>query len=160
MLLLNSPYMCVEVGDALFLDHHIASIYNLFAHPQHLQRTPWTPGLPGLLTRGIISSTSTIDNIVVAFVCNSRILYVVIELYVLHCEFETAAPVIPDSFMSGCAPHLRYLELERTASHFQDCRNYCLSNIYLPLTLSNFIFLLILIPDILHPRRWSPESLC
>jgi hypothetical protein len=30
----------------------------------------------------------------------------------LHCEDKTA-PVIPDSFMDGCAPRLRYLELER-----------------------------------------------
>jgi hypothetical protein len=30
----------------------------------------------------------------------------------LHCEDETA-PVIPNSFMGGCAPHPRYLEFGR-----------------------------------------------
>jgi len=33
---LRVAYMCVEVGDALFLDHHITSNCNLFTHPQHL----------------------------------------------------------------------------------------------------------------------------
>jgi F-box-like len=92
----------------------------------------WPP-LP-LLIQGAISSTSSVDNIVVALGRSSRICS--IELYgfsgwqlekvlsamqqpfpemvylLLHCEEETA-PVILDSFMSGSAPRLRYLELER-----------------------------------------------
>jgi hypothetical protein len=91
------------------------------------------PALP-LLIQGITSSTSNIDNIAVALGRNSRISS--IELYgfsgrqlekvmtamrrpfpemvylLLRCEDETT-PVVLDSFMGGCAPRLRYLELER-----------------------------------------------
>jgi hypothetical protein len=128
--------MCVEVGDALFLDHDIAWICNLFAYPpQHLQRTQWTPGLPGLSSfrASFLRHQASITSFV-ALVRSSRICS--IELYgfsgwqlekvlpamrqpfsemaylLLHCEDDTA-PVIPDSFISGCAPRLRYLELER-----------------------------------------------
>jgi F-box-like len=91
------------------------------------------PALP-LLIQGTTSSTSSVDNIFVALGHSTRIRG--IELcglsgrqlekvlpemrrpfpemvhLLLHCEDETA-PIIPDSFMGGCAPHLRYLELER-----------------------------------------------
>ena len=91
------------------------------------------PALP-LLIQGTISSTLSVENIVAALAHRSRICG--IELYgfpgwqlekvllamrqsfpemvylLLHCEDETA-PVVPDFFMGGCAPRLRYLELER-----------------------------------------------
>jgi hypothetical protein len=111
LLLLNVQlaYKCVEVqvGDALFLDHHIVWIRSPATSTKDTVDA-WA-GRP-LLTQGIISSTSSADNIVVAFVRSSYICS--IELFVLHCEFETA-PVIRDSFIIGCVPRLRYLELER-----------------------------------------------
>ena len=74
-------YMCVEVGGGLFLDHRIASIIcNLFSHPQLLQRTQWTPGLPGL---------SSFRASVLRYQVS------VTSLLRLYCEGETA-PVIPD----------------------------------------------------------------
>src|SRR5216684_7321064 len=34
--------MCVENGEASFLDHHTASICKFFVHPKHPQGTHWT----------------------------------------------------------------------------------------------------------------------
>ncbi len=90
------------------------------------------PALP-LLIQGMISSTSSVDDIIVALGHSGRVWS--IELYgfsawqlekvlptmqqpfpeitnlLLHCEDETA-PVILDSFMGRYVPRLRYLELE------------------------------------------------
>jgi hypothetical protein len=119
-------FMSVEVGDALFLDHDIARICNLFAHPPHLQRTQWTPGLPGLSSfrASFFRHQASIKSFV-ALVRSSRICS--IELFgfsgcqlekvlpamrqpfsemvylLLHCEDDTA-PVIPDSLHQRMCP--------------------------------------------------------
>jgi len=78
---LRVAYMCVEVGDALFSYHHITSICNLFTHPQHLQRTQWTPGLPGLSFRAsFLRHQASITSLLRL---SATVTYVVIELYVL-----------------------------------------------------------------------------
>ncbi len=89
------------------------------------------PALP-LLIRGMISSTSSVDDIVVALGHSNRVCEVhlletgrrqleeisaamqmpfpeMTNLF-LHCEDETP-PVIPDSFLGGSAPRLRVFEL-------------------------------------------------
>ena len=108
----------------------------------HLVCTPATPAkgtldvwptLP-LLIQGTISSTSSVDDIAVAFGRSSRICSAELGgflgwqlenvlptmrqpfsemVYLLLCFEDETAPVISDSFMGGCAPRLQYLELER-----------------------------------------------
>ncbi len=97
------------------------------------------PALPLVIEAGILSSTK-FDNIMAAFKCSDRVckidlrfVYVekweweeiftalqqpfpgLIDLRLRATKFEDSdlAPVNPDSFLGGSAPHLRYLDLER-----------------------------------------------
>ena len=42
----NRWFMSVNDGEALYFNHHIASICNFIVHPKHRQRTDWTSGQP------------------------------------------------------------------------------------------------------------------
>ena len=44
----NCWHTCVDDGELSFLDHHVASICDLFARPEHLQEPHWTSGPPCL----------------------------------------------------------------------------------------------------------------
>jgi hypothetical protein len=94
--------MCVEVGRDVFGSPHRVDHLQLVCTPATSAKDTvdaW-PAWP--LIQGIISSTSSVGNIVVALVRSNRICS--IELYVLHCEDETA-PVIHLSII----PHSGYI---------------------------------------------------
>jgi hypothetical protein len=44
----NRWYTCVDDGDPSFLDHHVASTYDCFVHPERLQGKAWMSGQPCL----------------------------------------------------------------------------------------------------------------
>ena len=91
------------------------------------------PALP-LITRGAFEFSSGVDNIIIALGHHNRVrrteLWITLGSHLdkvfaamhvpfpaldhlwLHCEDETA-PVLPNSFLGGSAPQLRYLQLER-----------------------------------------------
>jgi len=120
------------------------------------------PALP-LLIQGNLFSTDT-DDVVAALGQSNRVYQVFLHLYGWQLE-EVLAPmqvsfpeltrlqlyshdetlsIIPDSFLGGSAPRLRYLFF-----HFRDYRNcFCLL-----LTSLTFAFMVFLIPGTFHLRR-------
>ena len=126
--------MSVDDGEALFLDHHV----HLNLHPFCTPETPargtldvW-PALP-LIVAGNMASSPDTDNVIAALGQNNRVCQVflldltgwqlekvlaamqvsfpVMTLMQLSSPDETP-PVIPDSFLGGSAPRLRYFTLD------------------------------------------------
>ena len=96
-------YMCVEVRDVVLGSPHRADDLQLVCTPATSTKATvdaW-PAWP-LLIQGIISSTSSVGNVVVALVRSTRICS--IEFYVLHGKDKTA-PVLHLSII----PHSVYI---------------------------------------------------